>query len=79
MWLYRVASEGEVLIVTYSCHAPPFGEVRWSAEHREGGLFTLAEIDALRIPEGYRRSIWTWASRVTAGARSDDGPLSSEA
>ena len=79
VWLYRVPTEGEVLVVTYGCQALPFGEVRWSAEHREGGLFTLAEIDALRMPEGYRRSIRAWASRVTAGARSVDGPLSSEA
>jgi len=68
VWLYRVhpdAPDTDVLIVTYGCRAEPFGEIRWSGEHREGLLAPLDALSALPMPEGYRRSIRAWAA--TAG------------
>lgn len=65
VWLYRVqpdTPETEVLIVTYGCRAEPFDEIRWTAEHRGGLLASLDELVRLPMPEGYRRSIRTWAA-----------------
>jgi ADP-ribose pyrophosphatase YjhB (NUDIX family) len=62
-WLYEVRPGREVVIVTYGCRADGTGAPRLSAEHQAVGLFTLAELDALPMPEGYRRSIRDWAER----------------
>ena len=63
VWVYRLpAPEAEVLIVTYGCHAEPFDEIRWSAEHRGGLLAPLDALGRLPMPEGYRRSIRAWAA-----------------
>jgi mutator protein MutT len=64
VWLYRLpagAPETEVLIVTYGCLAEPFGEIRWTAEHRGGLLASLDDLERLPMPDGYRRSIRAWA------------------
>jgi GNAT superfamily N-acetyltransferase/8-oxo-dGTP pyrophosphatase MutT (NUDIX family) len=61
-WLYHIFEGADVLIVTYGCHAPPFGEVRSSPEHKEARLVRLDELDALPMPEGYRRSVRAWAA-----------------
>lgn len=62
VWLYRIRGKGDVLIVTYgvTVDAAP---ARISDEHRALGLFTAAEMAALPMPEGYRRSIRDWMSR----------------
>ena len=65
VWVYRVqrdTPETEVLIVTYGCLAEPFGEIRWTAEHRGGLLASLDVLGRLPMPEGYRRSIRAWAA-----------------
>lgn len=65
VWLYRVRSdrpETEVLVVTYGCRAEPFEEICWTAEHRGALLAPLDELARLPMPEGYRRSIRTWAA-----------------
>lgn len=56
-WLYRIAGHGEVLIVTYLCRltGPPHWRV--SDEHRALRHAALSELDALPMPEGYRRSV----------------------
>jgi mutator protein MutT len=69
VWLYRVGPDlpaGEVLVVTYGCRAAPFDEISLSAEHRAGRLIPLSELDALPIPDGYRRSIRTWAGAAVS-------------
>jgi hypothetical protein len=37
-----------------------------SAEHRQVGLFSRAEVDDLPMPPGYRRSIADWYRRATS-------------
>ena len=64
-WLYEVLPGREVVIVTYGCRHLA-GTVAMSDEHNAVGLFEIAEIDGLPMPEGYRRSIRAWAERVTA-------------
>ena len=62
-WLYNIQGTVEVLIVTFGCevdHAPSF---QLSPEHKELDLFLPSELEAIEIPEGYRKSIRTWLSR----------------
>src|SRR5262249_28061884 len=69
-WLYEVLPGREVLIVTYGCRYDGGGDVRMSDEHNAVGLFDIAEIDGLPMPEGYRRSIRDWHRRQGASERS---------
>ena len=72
VWVYRVRAGDEdrdVLIVTYGCQAEPFEEIVPSAEHRAARLFDLAEVPGLRMPDGYKRSVRTWAERASGRGR----------
>src|SRR5258706_6438178 len=60
-WVYEVLPQREVLIVTYGGTRRDRAPLRISDEHRRVGLFALCEIEALPMPEGYRRSIRAWA------------------
>ena len=62
-WVYEVLLGREVVIVTYGVERCDREELRVSDEHRRFGLFTLHEIEALPIAEGYRRSIRAWFAR----------------
>jgi mutator protein MutT len=62
-WLYEVLPQREVVIITYGVKHRDQRELRISDEHRRFGSFTLRDIEALSIPEGYRRSIRTWLAR----------------
>jgi 8-oxo-dGTP pyrophosphatase MutT (NUDIX family) len=59
-WLYEVLPQHEVVIITYGVKRRDEGELRISDEHRRVGFFTLHDIEALPMPEGYRRSIRAW-------------------
>ena len=63
-WVYEIRPDVRVLIVTYGCRLPAAADIRISHEHKELGLFGACEIDALVMPEGYRRSIRAWLERV---------------
>jgi 8-oxo-dGTP pyrophosphatase MutT (NUDIX family) len=63
-WRYPVLPTREVLIVTFGVVPMAERELRLSGEHRELGRFAPAEVGALRMPEGYRRSIPDWLTRV---------------
>jgi len=62
-WLYGVLPQREVVIITYGVKRRDEGELRISDEHRRVGFFTLHEIEALPIPDGYRCSIRAWLAR----------------
>jgi hypothetical protein len=51
----------EVLIVTYGLDGRDRSALRVSAEHRRIGLFSLDQIDRIRLLRGYRRAIRAWA------------------
>ena len=59
-WVYEIRADAIVLIVTYGCRLLRDGDIRISHEHKQVGLFASGEIDALPMPEGYRRSIRAW-------------------
>jgi 8-oxo-dGTP pyrophosphatase MutT (NUDIX family) len=62
-WLYEVLPQREVVIITYGVKRRDEGELRVSDEHRRFGLFIPHEIEALPMPEGYRRSIRAWLAQ----------------
>lgn len=64
-WLYDIANQGQVVIVTYGCRYAGGGSVTMSHEHKAVGLFPVGEIAGLPMPEGYRRSIRHWHGRST--------------
>jgi 8-oxo-dGTP pyrophosphatase MutT (NUDIX family) len=59
-WVYHIATGVDVLILTYGCYPAPFASVTHSPEHKDVGLFTLQEVQALPMPEGYKKSIEAW-------------------
>jgi len=57
-WVYDVLPGRSVLILTYSCKlASEVAEAQLSHEHRSVGWFTPQKVEALSMPEGYKRSI----------------------
>lgn len=64
-WMYYIdEAERHVFIVTYGCR--PVSEIDpvLSHEHKEVGLFARSELDGLRLPDGYRRSVYSWYDRT---------------
>ena len=47
----------EVFVLVYRCRLAAAGVPVLSAEHRQAGWFTLAEMDSLVLPDGYRASL----------------------
>jgi 8-oxo-dGTP pyrophosphatase MutT (NUDIX family) len=68
-WLYHLAAvDRHVFVVTYGATLDPGQDDLTpvpSAEHRQVGLFTGADVDDLPIPAGYRRSIAAWYAQGT--------------
>lgn len=62
-WRYPVLPSREVLIVTYGVQPLAQAVLQLSHEHKALGRFPIGEIEALKMPEGYRRSIRDWAAR----------------
>jgi 8-oxo-dGTP pyrophosphatase MutT (NUDIX family) len=60
-WVYTIVPGVPVLILTYGCVETSRDEAVLSDEHRELRWFSLAEIDTLRMPDGYKASIRFWA------------------
>src|SRR5215469_12879086 len=56
-WNFEVLPGRHVTIVTYSVTRADRGAMAISDEHRRFGWFDLGTLDALPLPEGYRRSI----------------------
>jgi 8-oxo-dGTP pyrophosphatase MutT (NUDIX family) len=64
-WLFHIVEvDRHIFVVTYGCLAPERGEPTLSPEHLELGFFVDSELDDLRLPEGYRRSVARWFDRV---------------
>jgi 8-oxo-dGTP pyrophosphatase MutT (NUDIX family) len=64
-WMYYIdVAEKHVFIVTYGCY--PIGNTQpvLSHEHKEIGLFDEVEVAGLVMPDGYKRSIATWFTRL---------------
>jgi 8-oxo-dGTP pyrophosphatase MutT (NUDIX family) len=64
-WIYSIVPGVNVLVLTYGCLECSLDEAVLSDEHQELRWFSLTEIDALRMPEGYKASIRSWSERVS--------------
>jgi 8-oxo-dGTP pyrophosphatase MutT (NUDIX family) len=54
---FEPAPGKEVFVLVYRCLLAAAGVPVLSAEHREAGWFSLAEMDGLVLPDGYRASL----------------------
>jgi len=63
-WIYTIASGVHVLVLAYGCSESSHSEAVLSDEHSELRWFPLAEVDGLRLPDGYKKSIRTWSTRL---------------
>ena len=61
-WVYTIAPGVDVLVLTYGCSDAADIEPVLSHEHKELRWFPVTEVDDLRMPEGYKASITSWAS-----------------
>lgn len=63
-WIYSIVPGVHVLVLTYGCLESSRAEAVLSDEHKELRWFPLAEVDSLRMPEGYKASIRSWSAHV---------------
>jgi 8-oxo-dGTP pyrophosphatase MutT (NUDIX family) len=63
-WIYTIGPGVDVLILAYGCLESSRGEAILSDEHKELRWFPLADVDGLRMPEGYKASIRSWSARL---------------
>lgn len=63
-WIYTIAPGVHVLVLTYGCSESSQAEPVLSDEHKELRWFALAEVDGLRMPDGYKKSIRSWSARA---------------
>jgi 8-oxo-dGTP pyrophosphatase MutT (NUDIX family) len=63
-WQYHIRPGVDVLIITYGCFVSTDAVPVLSREHKEVRLFTQAEAAALRMPEGYKKSITAWWAKL---------------
>lgn len=63
-WLHRISEGVEVLVVTYGCHVATDAAPVLRNEHKAIGLFTEAQVHDLPMPDGYKRSIVDWYTRI---------------
>lgn len=69
-WMYHIAvASKDVFIVTYGCHSTDDTAPVLSHEHKEVGLFAEADVPALNMPAGYKRSIAAWFALLRDGQR----------
>jgi mutator protein MutT len=60
-WVYEITPEVRVLVTTFGCAEQMRVEPVLSLEHEALGWFALADVDALPMPDGYKRSIAAWS------------------
>jgi 8-oxo-dGTP pyrophosphatase MutT (NUDIX family) len=62
-WIYTIASGTDVLVLSYGCVERAARTAVLSDEHTQLAWVALSEIEGLRMPEGYKRSIAAWAAQ----------------
>jgi 8-oxo-dGTP pyrophosphatase MutT (NUDIX family) len=62
-WVYTIVPGMHVLILTYGCAETSETQPVLSQEHTELRWFPLADVDSLRMPDGYKAAIRRWATR----------------
>ena len=62
VWVYVPVPKRSVFVVTYAAIPMSEADLVVSVEHKELRLVPIREIDTLRMPDGYKRSIRNWAT-----------------
>jgi mutator protein MutT len=65
-WVYTIVPGVHVVVLAYGCVETGSGEAILSGEHKEMRWFPLADVDALRMPDGYKRSVRSWSGRMAS-------------
>jgi 8-oxo-dGTP pyrophosphatase MutT (NUDIX family) len=65
-WVYTIENGVHVLVVTYGCVERGRRSAVLSDEHTQLAWIALADVNDLRMPDGYKRSIARWARRADA-------------
>ena len=68
-WVYTISDGVNVLVVTYGCVETRERQALLSDEHSRLRWLPLAELDTVTMPDGYRRSIRSWAARLDDHSR----------
>jgi 8-oxo-dGTP pyrophosphatase MutT (NUDIX family) len=63
-WIYTIAPDVHVLILTYGCTEIREDAAVLSDEHKHCAWFSIEEVDSLDMPGGYKASIRRWASEA---------------
>ena len=66
-WQYHIREGSDVVIVTYGCHVLSTDPPAISSEHKRAGLFTVGQVPELVMPDGYKRSVAAWFTRLGNG------------
>lgn len=64
-WVYYIREGVIVYIATFGCPTQSGAKVTHSPEHKAVGLFSVDEVEGLKMPDGYKRSIFNWARRLS--------------
>jgi 8-oxo-dGTP pyrophosphatase MutT (NUDIX family) len=62
VWVYAVAPDLDVLVVTYGCEVSAWPATLASPEGNEVGVFPPDALDGLPLPAGYNTAIRRWAT-----------------
>ncbi|MFC4010230.1 NUDIX domain-containing protein [Nonomuraea purpurea] len=68
-WQYHIREGVDVLIVTYGATVDTDKPPVLSNEHKQVGMFSEHEVEGLTMPQGYKRSIADWFSRLRESVR----------
>lgn len=66
-WQYHIRPGVDVVIVTYGCHVLSTDPPVISNEHKRVGLFAPNQVSVLSMPDGYKKSVGTWFTRLGSG------------
>jgi 8-oxo-dGTP pyrophosphatase MutT (NUDIX family) len=61
VWLYRVAPDLDVLVLTYGCDVAAWPSALASPEGNEVGIFAVDALAGVPLPVGYHAAIRRWA------------------
>jgi 8-oxo-dGTP pyrophosphatase MutT (NUDIX family) len=62
-WVYTIVPGVHVLVLSYGCAETSTAAAVLSHEHKELRWFPLGDVESLRMPEGYKASIRSWAAQ----------------
>ena len=63
-WVYTIEAGTHVLVLTYGCAERVRRTAVVSDEHTQLAWIGLGVVDGLRMPDGYKRSIARWVTRM---------------